>query len=215
MKNKLLKSLLIGCLLNISSTATAGIIVIDGIINFNVDESDFRLDKIETVGFILDGPTKQGEIGLAWLGLDRVDVDNSAFTGKNGRVITSANTSSTSGFTLTTDNTDIFSLKSFQSANGYANDDNPVSSLSLIGTLFDGSVISEDFSKTGKINLSSWDNLVSVEFIAYGDNNRAFWDSIRYDRFTAPAVVSEPSTIAIFTLCLLGLMTRKFKRKSS
>tara|TARA_R110001599_G_scaffold170777_2_gene361135 strand:- start:332 stop:961 length:630 start_codon:yes stop_codon:yes gene_type:complete len=209
MKKKLLKSLLIGCLLNISNSAIAGII------NFNADKSYFRLDKIETIGFILDGPTKEGEIGLAWLGLDRPDFDNNAFTGQNGRVITSANTSSTSGFTLTTDNSDLFSLESFQSANGYANDDNPVSSLSLIGKLFDGSVITEDFSKTGKIKLSpEWDKLVSVEFIAYGDNNRAFWDSIRYDRFTAPAVVSEPSTIAIFTLCLLGLMTRKFKRKS-
>jgi len=205
MKNKLLKSLLIGCLLNISNSAIAGII------NFNVDESKFRIDTLEISGFIIE----RTDIGLASLGADR---DNSAFSGKNGRIITWTDSDSTSGFTLETTNSDLFSLESFQSGNGYSDNTNPVSSLTLTGMLFDGSFISEDFSKTGKINLSSiWDNLVSVEFIAHGDNNRAYWDSIRFDTFAAPAIattVSEPSTIAVFTLCLLGLMTRKFKRKS-
>ncbi|MBU2877926.1 MULTISPECIES: hypothetical protein [Aliiglaciecola] len=202
MKIKLLKTLLVGCMITLSSSASAAII------NFNVDKSEFRIDSLETSGFIIE----RTSLGLASLGADRND---SAFTGKNGRLMTWDETgSNTSGFTLTTDNSDLFSLQSFQSGNGYVNGRNPVSSVTLNGLLSDGSNISEDFSKTGKINLSGiWDNLVSVEFIAHGLNNRAYWDSIRFERFAAPVSVSAPSTIGIFVLCLFGIMAGNIKRK--
>jgi len=204
MKNKLLKTVLIGGLLNISTSAFAGIL------NFNVDVSDFTAEVIEVNEFTI---TRSSD-GLAWLGFDR---DSSVFTGKNGRLISWTNTGSTSGFTLETTNSDLFSLESFQSDNGYVDGTDPVSSLTLMGLLSDGTSITENFASTGKINLSSiWDNLVSVEFIAHGDGNRAYWDSIRFDTFAAPTnqtSVPEPTSLALLSLCVFGMALRNFKEK--
>ena len=153
MTNKLLKSLLIGCLLNISSTATAGIILTTGIINFGTTSSDFTINELEDKGFLLKSTAE----GFGILDADR----GRPFSTGHDSLITWTNiVNGTSGFTLETINDDLFS---------------------------------------------------------FGELNRAAWDSIRFETFAAPAnatSVSEPSTIAIFTLCLLGLMTRKFKRKS-
>jgi len=200
MEYKIIKAVLIGFMLNISNIATAGII------NFNVAESDFTIKEFKTDEFIIK-PTADG---LASLGTDR---DNSAFTGKNGRLISWSNTGLTSGFTLETISNDLFSLQSFQSGNGYVDGSSPVKSLTLQGLLFDGSLISEDFEDIGKINLSSmWDNLVSVEFIAHGLNNRAYWDSIKFETFAAPTSVSEPSAFIIFIIGLLSLTARRFNK---
>tara|TARA_B110000438_G_C15798324_1_gene643879 strand:- start:1416 stop:2051 length:636 start_codon:yes stop_codon:yes gene_type:complete len=211
MTNKLLKSLLIGCLLNISSTATAGIILTTGIINFGTTSSDFTINELEDKGFLLKSTAE----GFGILDADR----GRPFSTGHDSLITWTNiVNGTSGFTLETINDDLFSLQSFQPRTGYADGTFAVTGITLEGLLYDGSVISEDFSVDRKANLSDiWTNLVSVEFIAFGELNRAAWDSIRFETFAAPAnatSVSEPSTIAIFTLCLLGLMTRKFKRKS-
>ncbi|MEP4889935.1 MAG: PEP-CTERM sorting domain-containing protein [Aliiglaciecola sp.] len=207
MKCKLFKTLVFGLLLN-AGTASAAII------NFNGGaESDFTIDELVTKNFIVTGISD----GLGYLAPDRIgtDVSNPIFRGKNYSLLTWTNSGFESGFTLATDNGDLFSLESFQSGNGYLDDSFAVSSLTLNGLLSDGSSISESFSSLGKINLSTmWDNLVSVEFIAYGENNRAYWDSIRYERFAAPVVsVPEPSTLLIFTLSLLAITSRKFAAK--
>ena len=203
-KYKLLKSAFIAVLLNISNSAIAGII------NFNATTSDFTLETLETNDFII---TRTAD-GLANLGFDR---DGVTFRGKNGSLLTWVNFDGlTSGFTLETNNTDLFSLESFQSGNGYLDNSNPVESLKLTGLLADGSSISEDFTTVGKINLDNtrWNNLVSVEFIANGINNRAYWDSIRFDRFAAPASVPEPSTILMLMLALFFIAAQRFKREA-
>ncbi|WP_342804742.1 hypothetical protein [Alteromonas sp. M12] len=207
MKSKLFKTLVFGLLLNAGAASAA-------IINFNGGaKSDFTIDELVTKNFIVTGISD----GLGYLAPDRIgtDVLNPIFRGKNYSLLTWTNSGFQSGFTLKTDNGDLFSLESFQSGNGYLDDSFAVSSLTLNGLFSDGSSISESFSSLGKINLSAmWDNLVSVEFIAFGENNRAYWDSIRYERFAAPVVsVPEPSTLLIVTLCLLAITTRKFATK--
>lgn len=202
MKYKLIKTIFMGLILNVGSASA-------DIINFNVTESDFAVEQFESKDFIITSTSD----GLGLVGPER---DDSFFTGKGSRLLSWSNSGSQSGFTLETDNSDIFSLESFQSGNGYVSGLNPVTSLTLNGLLFDGTTISEDFSSTGKINLSSlWSDLVFVEFIAHGLDNRAYWDSIRFERFEAPASVSvsvsEPSTLLIFALSLIFLSIGLFK----
>jgi hypothetical protein len=202
MKNKLLKTLLIGSMINLSSSAVAGII------NFNTAESDFTINELETNGFIL----KNTADGFGLLDANR----GAPFATGHDSLITWTNTpNETSGFTLETINDDLFSLQSFQPRSGYSDGSFAVTGITLEGILYDGSFISEDFSVDRKANLSDiWTNLVSVEFIAFGELNRTGWDSIRFETFVAPAAtVPEPSSFAIFALSLLALTARRFKRK--
>lgn len=202
MKYKLLKTVLMGLILNISSTATAGII------SFATASSDFTINELETNGFILKSTAE---------GFGLLDADRGApFTTGHDSLITWTNIAGgISGFTLETINDDLFSLESFQPRTGHTDSDFAVSGIRVEGLLYDGSFISEDFSVDRKANFSDiWTDLVSVEFIGLGDLNRTAWDSIRFETFAAPATtVPEPSSFAIFVLSLLGLTARKLKKK--
>jgi hypothetical protein len=157
MKYKLLKTVLMGLILNVSNAATAGII------NFNNTESDFTISELETNGFIL----KSTAVGFGLLDANR----GGPFSTVHDSLITWTNTpGETSGFTLETISDDLFSLESFQSRNGYADGSDPVTGVTVEGLLFDGSSISQEFNADTKGRFSAgWTDLVSVEFIAYGE----------------------------------------------
>lgn len=208
MKYKLLKAVVVGLTLNVS-TAFAGII------NFNAEGTqtfDFTLDQLITDNFII---TKESD-GLGHLTNDLPTTSAFYVAGKT-RLLTWTNTSSESGFSLTTDNGDLFSLESFQTDHGYADDiTDLVDSVTVSGLKADGTTISYSTAGVGKTTLANdtvndWIDLVSVEFTAFGVNNTANWDSIRYDRYAA--AVSEPATLTLLMLGLLGLSTRKFMPK--
>lgn len=210
MKYKLLKAVVVGLIFNVSSASA-------GIINFNAQGNqtfDLTLDQLITDNFII---TKESD-GLGHLTADLPTTSVFYANGKS-RLLTWTNTSSESGFSLTTDNGDLFSLMSFQTDHGYADDiTDLVESVTVTGLKADGTIIS--YSKPGvnkttlaKDKFNNWSDLVSVKFTAFGVNNRANWDSIRYERYAATAV-PEPATLALLMLGLLAITSRKFTSKN-
>ncbi len=174
------------------------------VIDFDSVDTAFYIDGVEDGDFDVEG-TYDG-LGTLAAGF-REDYWRGNAT---GRLLSWTNGGSTSGFTLErTDGVD-FALESFDFGNGYVAGNNAVSSITLTGLLASGTTITESFANTVNgwttIEMSSlWTDLVSVEFAAFGADNRAVWDNISVDA----APVSEPAVISIFLFGLLGLAVRK------
>lgn len=190
--------------------------LVGGMQSANATVIDF--DSVETV-FWIDGAV-DGDFDVDktddGLGTLAAGYNESYWRGNGtGRLLSWTNVGSTSGFTLArTDGVD-FALESFDFGNGYVSGNEAVSSITLTGLLASGTTITESFANTVNgwttIDMSSlWTDLVSVEFVALGADNRAVWDNISVD---AAAPVSEPAAISIFLFGLLGLVARK-KAKS-
>ncbi len=185
--------------------------LVGGVQNANATVIDF--DSVETA-FFIDGVV-DGDFDVEGtndgLGTLAAGYREDYWRGNGtGRLLSWSNVGSVSGFVLErTDSVD-FALGSFDYGNGYVAGNNSVSSITLTGSFANGSTITESFTNTVNgwttIEMSSlWTDLVSVEFLAFGSNNRAVWDNISVDAASIP----EPAILSIFLFGLLGLAVRK------
>jgi hypothetical protein len=190
--------LLIGFLL-VLAVGVASAVTID----FDSFATDFWIDGITEDGYNVSR-TDDG------LGTLAAGYNEAYWTGNGtGRLLSWTNFgNNTSGFLLKSQNNDLFSLQSFEFSNGYVSGLDPVSQVILTGTFGIGGTISTTFNNTGgwsTVSLSdSWIGLQSVEFRAYGVDNRAVWDNIvvNENKFDP---VPEPATMLLFGLGILGL----------
>lgn len=180
-------------------------------LDFNAQaDNQYWIGSTSSQGYTEVGKNNgSGDIGL----VSRVD----GFGNTNGTVslISWNNDGATSGFSLSKSNASAFSLLSFDFANGYPNFNSAVSSIDVIGTLSGGGSVSQHFASTwGSTNFvnltfnSAFSNLLTVDFIANGSQNRAIWDNIVVGEANK---IPEPTSMALFGLGLAALTYRRRK----
>ena len=124
------------------------------------------------------------------------------------------NSSSDSAWTLTQQGGGLFSLSAFDFASGDPVGSDDVSMLTLTGTKADNGTVTETYSlsqdtfQTLTVN-ADFTNLVSVQFDAYGLDNRAAYDNIVVD-----ATVPEPASLALLGIGLAGMAVAR-RRKTA
>jgi hypothetical protein len=181
------------------------------LLDFNGTQTGFYINTstsdgfTETMGNNSGGniAINNGSVGAYWNG----NGSNNLLSWTNGGL--------QSGFILTDNNPiNTFSVTSFDFGNGYSSGINPVTSLEVIGTLLGGTQVSETFvsgwtsNGLSQITLESvFTNLTSLQFIAFGADNRATFDNIVVNQLSAavPAAVPVPAAVWLFASGLLGL----------
>ncbi len=177
------------------------------VLDFNSAQTGFWINTstsdgfTETMGNNIDGniAINYGSVDDSWNG----NGSNNLLSWTNGGL--------QSGFILTDNNPiNTFSVTSFDFGNGYTSGDMPVTSLEVIGTLLGGTQVSETFvsgwtsNGLSQITLESvFTNLTSLQFIAFGANNRATFDNIIV--VNQPSAVPVPAAVWLFASGLLGL----------
>lgn len=189
-------------IIGILSTTTAQAQLLD----FNSAQTGWWIDTSTSDGFTETmGNNSGGNIAINYASVGDYWNGN----GSNN-LVSWTNGGLQSGFILTDNNPiNTFSVTSFDFGNGYSSGSSPVTSLQVIGTLLGGTQVSETFvsgwtsNGLSQITLESvFTNLTSLQFIAFGENNRATFDNILVNQ---PSAVPVPAAAWLFASGLLGL----------
>ena len=162
------------------------------VIDFNSAPDQYFIPSYSEAGFVM---TLAHADGLGTL------LGNDGYWTGNGtsHLMSWSNVGEVSGFVLARQDGEKFSLSAFEFGNGYVAGNNNPASFVITGTTGTGDTVTAtiDHSSLGAYTHtfgSGWGNLSSVNFAAYGFNNRATYDNIVVG---APTAVPEPAAIAL------------------
>lgn len=209
MNIKMLKAAVTGLVLSVSTIANAGLILDFEDLAISSGTFDTAGDRLSS-GFIFDSASDHTHLG------------NNSVSGNSGStflVLDGYKGSDSLNITQTTGG--IFSVLSFDlgefnPAGGLA------TSIDIIGTFVGGATINTTLTLDGilsvagsnnfeKFNLG-WNNLESISFSASAGSGDSYWAIDNID--TSSTSVPEPSTLAIFALGIMGLVSRRLKNQS-
>jgi hypothetical protein len=201
MNIKMLKAALAGLVLSVSSFANAGLITLDfDAFESGSSERDLYASPFITQGFQFTGNFVVNDYNIVGSG-------NTEYTGSAALSPYSGETHTlqqTNGSAFDLISLDFTELKS--QLNNYGD-------LLFIGNISGGDTVSQIITpdkifNIQNVNFSGFTNLVSVMFtINVGEN-------LQFDNIVLrTAEVPEPTTLAIFALGIMGLASRRFKKK--
>lgn len=190
-------------LTNVSANAT--------VLNFNSQPEGYWVSSIVEQGYTVSTIS------------DGLGANNADLWPSNGttHLMSWTNGSSTSGFTLSANDSSVFAVTSFAFASGYVLGYTPVTSLTVSGTggdvafsqTFTSNVDFFDFGPSlTELSLAGGHTATQYTFTAIGANNRAIFDDINIG--ATVNAVPEPGSLALIGLGIAGLAAVR-RRKSA
>lgn len=206
MNVKMLKMTIAGLVLSVSTFANAGVILDFEDVAVSTGANSIGGDRLSN-GFTFDSES------------DHTHLANNSFDGNSGSTFLVVDGFvGTNSLNIYQTNGDTFSISSFDlgewnSGGGLA------TSINIIGFLVGGATINTTLNIDGILSVAGsnnfesfnlgWSNLESISFSAATGSGSSYW---AIDNIDTSSAVPEPSTLAIFALGIMGLVSRRFKK---